>query len=152
VLCATAGGLVPGTRERLVWQAMMAAATGTTRMGALLPRLPGAPPIALPWGRPGTMPAWAAAEVRRHDVRMVIEAGHSISTYHAGPWLPEIDVPTAVVVTAEDRAVAPHLQVRMADAIPGATVHELRDGHLACARSSFAAPLRRACIEVANRA
>ncbi|HEX5616518.1 MAG TPA: alpha/beta hydrolase [Acidimicrobiia bacterium] len=151
VLCATAGGFMPGTRERLASQAVMAAVAGTTRVGSLLTRLPGAPPVAFPFGRAASMPAWAAAEMRRHDLRLVIEAGHSISTYHAR-WLPDVDVPTAAVVTTHDRAVAPRLQYEMAAAIPHATVHPIFDGHLACARPSFAAPLRRACLDVATRA
>ena len=62
--------------------------------------------------RPSTMPAWAAREMRRHDWRMIIEAGHSISTYNARRWIGEVDVPTAVVCTTEDRGVAPSTAAR----------------------------------------
>ena len=48
---------------------------------------------------PRACPQWTAAEMRRHDWRMIVEAGHSISTYHAGRWIDEVDVPTAVVCT-----------------------------------------------------
>ena len=58
------------------------------------------------------LPAWAAAEMRRHDWRMIVEAGHSISTYNAGRWIGEVDVPTAVVCTTEDRGVAPDATAR----------------------------------------
>ena len=106
-----------------------------------------------PWwscSRPA-MPPWAADEMRRHDWRMIIEAGHSISTYSARRWIGEVDVPTAIVCTTEDRGVAPSLQLALADAIPGATVHSIADGHLACANTGFADPLVAACLDVAGR-
>jgi 3-oxoadipate enol-lactonase len=89
--------------------------------------------------------------VRRHDWRMIIEAGHSISTYSARRWIGEVDVPTSVVCTTEDRGVAPSLQLALAEAIPGATVHSVADGHLACANARFADPLLAACLDVAGR-
>ena len=98
------------------------------------------------------MPAWAASEVRRHDWRMIIEAGHSISTYNARRWIGDIDVPTAVVCTTEDRGVAPSMQQAIADAIRDASVHSVADGHLACANAGFATPLLTACLDVADRA
>jgi pimeloyl-ACP methyl ester carboxylesterase len=152
VLCATAGGFMPGARERILYQSMMAAAVTATRFGSIANRLPGVPRVApFALSRPGTLPAWAAAELRRHDWRMLLEAGHSLGTYHAGRWLPEIDVPTAVVLTTDDAAVAPGLQYKMAMAIPGATVHPLDDGHLACARDEFGASLSLVCHQVADR-
>ena len=90
--------------------------------------------------------------MRRHDWRMVVEAGQSLSTYYAGRWIGEVDVPTAVVCTTQDRAVSPALQREMADAIPGATLHEIDDGHLACAHADFAVPVLRAARDVAQRA
>jgi pimeloyl-ACP methyl ester carboxylesterase len=90
--------------------------------------------------------------MRRHDWRMIIEAGHSISTYTARRWIGEIDVPTAIVCTTEDRGVAPNLQRALAETIPGATLHEIGDGHLACANARFAPPLVEACLDVASRA
>ena len=73
---------------------------------------------------------------------MIVEAGHSISTYHAGRWIGEVDVPTAVVCTTEDRAVRPDLQLAIADADPRRDrALDIDDGHLACAQPEFAAPL-----------
>ena len=37
----------------------------------------------------------------------------------------------------------------MAEAIPGATVHEMADGHVACMKAAFAPPLVAACQDVA---
>jgi hypothetical protein len=132
---------------------MMAAAVTASRVGAVATRLPGVPRVApFALARPGTLPTWAAAELRRHDWRMLLEAGHSLGTYHAGRWLPEVDVPTTVVLTTDDSAVAPGLQYKMALTIPRAVVHALDDGHLACAREEFGPELTRVCRQVAARA
>jgi 3-oxoadipate enol-lactonase len=149
VLCATAPGFIPEGRVRLPYQSWMLGLAGAARIAAFAPALPAVPFVA---DSVRGLPAWAAAELRRHDWRMIVEAGHSLSTYYAGRWIGQIDVPTAVVCTTEDRAVRPALQRAMADAIPGATRHDVADGHLACRRDEFALPLLRACNEVADRA
>jgi 3-oxoadipate enol-lactonase len=105
-----------------------------------------------PFGPPTNMPAWAAAEFRRHDWRMIIEAGHSLGTYHSGAWISEIDVPTAVVVTNGDRAVSPHVQRNLAESIPSASRFEVQGGHVACMTHDFARTLVDACTDVADRA
>ncbi|MGQ0824702.1 MAG: alpha/beta fold hydrolase [Actinomycetota bacterium] len=147
VLAATAPGFLPVSRQRLAYQSWMLGVAAAARAASLAP---GLPVLAL-GGTPRMMPTWVAAEMRRHDWRMVLEAGHSLSTFYSGRWINEIDVPTAVICTTEDRGVQPSLQRAMADAIPGARLHEIADGHLACARPSFAKPLIRACDEVADR-
>ena len=154
VLAATAAGFVPGTRERILFTSAMAAAVGTTRVGAYAARLPGVTrhlqPILARSTHFGTLPHWAAREFRRHDWRMLLEAGHAIGTYHAG-WISDVDVPTAIVLTAEDHTVATKLQLKLAASIPGATIHEIHDGHIACAKPSFAPVLRAAVDDVARR-
>ena len=154
VLCATAARFMPGGRERVMFTTAMAAAAGGTRLGGIAARIPGPhrvwPALARSL-RTGTLPEWAAAEFRRHDLRLVLEAGHSIGTYDARRWIGEIDVPAAAVVTTGDRTVAPQRQTEMAHAIPGATIHPVDDGHLACANPSFATPLLEACLQVARR-
>ncbi len=154
VLGATSAGFVPGTRERVMFTSMMAAAVGATRVGEFATHLPLIPsrvrPILARSTAPGTLPNWAAREFRRHDWRMLFEAGHALGTYHA-PWIHEVDVPTSVLLTTQDTAVAPDLQRRMADAIAGATVHEVDDGHIVCAKAAFSAPLLAAIDDVASR-
>jgi len=148
VLCATCAGFVPHRVMRNLYQASMLAATAMARLAWQSRLLPPVPMVNM---RPATMPAWAASEMRRHDWRMIIEAGHSISTYSAHRWIGEVDVPTAVVCTTEDRGVSPSLQLATAEAIRGATVHSVADGHLACANSRFVSPLLEACLDVAGR-
>jgi pimeloyl-ACP methyl ester carboxylesterase len=151
VLCATSACFLRHRALRTGYQTTMLAAVAMARVaattGAKLPPLPWL--SSLPTSN---LPAWAAAEMRRHNWRMIVEAGHSISTYHAGRWIREIDVPTAVVCTTEDRGVSPELQLETAEAIPGARIFPVADGHLACANPSFVDPLLRACIDVADRA
>ncbi len=149
VLCATAPGFVPVAPARLAYQSWMLGAAGAVRLAAFAPSLP-----SLPFGRrrEQRLPEWAAAEVRRHDWRMIVEAGQSLSTYHAGRWIGEIDVPATVVCTAGDRAVRPDLQRAMAAAIPGAKRIDVDAGHLACRHAAFTAPLLAACSDVAQRA
>ena len=101
--------------------------------------------------RPSRLPTWIADEGRRHDWRSLVEAGHSIGTYHANRWIDQVDVPTAVVCTTRDRGVRPELQLALAESIPGATVHRIDDGHLACARPEFGRVLDEAVVSVADR-
>jgi pimeloyl-ACP methyl ester carboxylesterase len=148
VLCATSAGFIPSRRARLPYQSAMLAAVGAARVATLSRGIPALPALGM---RPGRLPPWIADEMRRHDWRTMVEAGHSISTYHAARWLDEVDVPAAVVCTTRDRAVRPELQLALADTIPDTTVHPIDDGHLACAQPGFAPVLVNACVSVARR-
>lgn len=148
VLCATSAGFMPNRRARLPYQSAMLAAVTAARAATLTLAMPSLPGFGIGQSR---LPQWLADEMRRHDWRAIVEAGHSISTYHAGRWIDQVDVPTTVLCTARDHAVPPDLQLGLADAISGATVHTIDDGHLACAQPDFARVLRNACISVAER-
>jgi pimeloyl-ACP methyl ester carboxylesterase len=155
VLCATSYRFVTGMRERFVFTSMMAAAVGTTRAGHWVTR---APIAALqdrrPQGsasRPTNLRSWAAAEMRRHDAVKIMEAGQAIGSYNARRWIGEVDVPTTVLVTERDRAIAASEQRRMAAAIPGATVQSVDDGHMVCAKREFGPALLRAVDSVQAR-
>jgi pimeloyl-ACP methyl ester carboxylesterase len=155
VLCATAHTLLPGVREQWIFASMMAAAAGSTRLGQMAAYVPVRQvrsrfPVGSPT-RPSTLRAWARAEMRRHSARMVMEAGVAMSNYSSRRWIGDVDVPTAVLVTTKDRAIAPLTQLHMALSIPEATIHRVEDGHLICAKPEFAAPLVRACLDVASR-
>ena len=88
------------------------------------------------------MRAWARAEMRRHDARHILEAGVAMSNYHAR-WVDQIDVPTAVLVTTQDRAVNPFAQFRMALRIPGAAIHRIDDGHVGVRQAELRSGHRR---------
>jgi 3-oxoadipate enol-lactonase len=148
VLCATSAGFMPNRRARISYQSAMVAAVTAARAATFTRAMPSLPGFGM---RPSRLPQWLADEMRRHDWRAIVEAGQSISTYHASRWIDQVDVPTTVVCTTRDHAVAPDLQLAVADAIPGATVHSIDDGHLACAQPDFARVLKNACVSVAER-
>ncbi|HUW01731.1 MAG TPA: alpha/beta hydrolase [Acidimicrobiales bacterium] len=159
VLCATADRFVPGVRERLIFSTVMAAAAGTSRAGAaasrlplkaLTRRLPSARQIDHP-ERPVDFRRWAAAEMGRHHMRQLVEVGQAVGTYNARKWIGRVDVPTAVMVTTKDRAIPPSVQLQMALQIPGATIHRVEDGHVACARTDYVPVMLDAIADVRAR-
>lgn len=155
VFCSTSDRFVPGMRERLVFVTAMSAIAGTTRAGQAVTRRPLRMIARRARGsyheRPGTLRAWAAAEMRRHDWRMVAEAAHAVGTFNSRKWIGGIDVPTAVLVTTQDRAVSPKDQMRLLVKIPNATLHRIDAGHAACANASYGPALVEACLDVASR-
>ena len=164
VQCATSSGFVPVMRERFIFTTAMASIAGTTRLGQLAAHMPTrwaqrvAPAWAEQWGRadgvpvrPTSLQRWAGAEMRRHDGRQLMEAGLAIGNYNAKRWIGDIDVPTSVVLTELDRAIVPERQQELVDAIDGATVFPVADGHVACARSTWIPGLVAACQDVAGR-
>lgn len=156
VLAATGHSFVKGGRERYVFTSTMATLAATTRLGQLAAFVPSRSaqamlPVPQGRGRPGSIQRWAAAEMRRHDPRALMEAGHAIGTYDASRWIGRIDVPTTVLVTTGDRAIQPATQLAMARSIPGSEIHLADAGHVVCARPEFAPPLVDACASVAER-
>ena len=75
------------------------------------------------------MSTWAWSEFRSTSAWAMPEVLGALGSFDARGWLREIDVPTAVVITARDHAIATSRQRAMAAAIPGASVHEAPGGH-----------------------
>lgn len=75
---------------------------------------------------------WALAEWQSTSPWAVGQAVASLGRFHSTPWLPLVDVPTALVVTARDRVMAPERQRAIAALVPGATTHEADCGHASC--------------------
>ncbi len=96
---------------------------------------------------------WARSEFMRSDGRMLTEAGGAIGRFSSHEWISEVDVPTAVLVTELDRIVPPQRQVKLARAIPGASIHPVFGDHVVCAADprAFVPILHDACTEVAHR-
>jgi pimeloyl-ACP methyl ester carboxylesterase len=103
--------------------------------------------------RPG-ISDWARDQFRSGDPRLVLEAGQAIGNFSSHEWIGGVDVPTAVVLTTQDRVVAPHRQQKLADAIGGARVHPVPIDHGGCVMEAetFVPVLVRACRDVAERA
>lgn len=158
VLCATSNRFVPGVRERMAFVTAVAAISGTTRIGQFLGGLPVRPVvrrIARSRGttmkvRPDNLRRWAAAEMRRHDARMVTEALAATTNFDSSKWLHAVEVPTSIIVTREDKAIPPQEQLRMLVAIPHAEVTMIDDGHVWCAKPEFGPAITRACRTVAG--
>ncbi len=96
---------------------------------------------------------WVASEIGEHDPGAILEAAGSIARFSSAEWIGSVDVPSAVVVTERDRLVPPAAQRRLAEAIPGATLHPLDGDHAACGYQprEFTAALLDACESVVGR-
>ena len=157
VMCATSGEPVTaGPVARLAFTSFFSAAAGTARLGQLATCVPFsvAGTLVKPLERkePPLDVLFAVAEMGRHDLRMLFEAGVALGRYRAKDWIRDIDVPTAIVVTTEDRAVIPEGQMHQALEIRDVKIFCVDDGHTAITDPSFAEQLRLACIDVADRA
>lgn len=76
-----------------------------------------------------TWEPWATQQVVEHEWRQILEAGAALGRYDSRAWLPEIDVPTSVVMTTEDQVVSPRRQSLLAQLIPGADLYTLDANH-----------------------
>ena len=99
------------------------------------------------------LPPWALREMLRCNPAAMFGAACAIGQFTSHEWVGTIDVPTAVVVTARDQLVSPSRQRKLAQAIPGATVHEADTDHAACVLGArcFVPTLVEACDSVADR-
>jgi len=75
---------------------------------------------------------WALREFLSTSPWTVAQVLAVLGRHHSTPWLPRVDVPTAVVVTTQDRVIPVQRQRAMAALIPGSTVHEAACGHAGC--------------------
>ncbi|TNM43335.1 alpha/beta hydrolase [Nocardioides albidus] len=82
--------------------------------------------------QPADLHEWALREFRSTSPWAVGQALAALGRHHSRPWLARIDVPTAVVAMMRDRVIPTDRQLALARAIPGATVHEVDDGHAGC--------------------
>ena len=152
VLAATGSWLVPGLRQQIVLVGAVSAVAGPLRLTRGLPKsVRKRIPIAPSGSRPSTMQRWASEEMRRHDWRMVTEAGMAVATFDSRRWIRHCHVPTTVLVTTRDRAVSPLEQARTALLIPTAEFVRYDEGHLAPAMVSFGPKLTEACLHTAKR-
>jgi len=146
VLCATA----PDWRDphlRLLWRtmALLRLALGLFPTGAWNASLRGM--------REGPYRTWLAAELSRGSARDIAEAGRELGRHDGRPWLGELAVPSAVVVTARDTNVPPRKQRELARLL-GAPTFAVDGAHLAVGtrKREFLAALLAALGEVGARA
>lgn len=154
VMCATSNRFVPGVRTRMGMVTAVSAIAGSTRIGQLATRIPVSAiqrqvPTAVR-SRPDSFARWAAAEMRRHDPRVLAEALAAVSNFNSTDWLNEVDVPTALMVTKRDRAIPAPEQLRLLLSAPSATTHIYDEGHTWCAKANFGTAIDAVCQEVAG--
>jgi 3-oxoadipate enol-lactonase len=152
VLCATSRNFRGRPGERLAFGLLpgLATAAGVAPAGVrreMMRRFVSAG-VGDPPGR-----QWAMRELRRSDPASLAAAAAALGRFSSHEWIGDVDVPTAVVLTTRDQAVPPHRQQKLAEAIPGATIHPVDGDHLVCAMGAhrFVPVLAGACLEVAER-
>jgi hypothetical protein len=72
---------------------------------------------------------WGRTEFRSTSAWVLPEVLGELGRFNSAAWIGDVDVPTAVVVTTKDRAVAVRRQYRLAAAIPGTEVFLAKGGH-----------------------
>jgi 3-oxoadipate enol-lactonase len=154
VLCATARNVLGSPAEKLAALALPTAAAAV-RWNPML-QLVSAEFLGMALlGRvddPATA-GWARAQLSRTTLSTAISAVQAVCDFTSHTWISQVDVPAAVVVTARDRIVPASRQLRLARAIPGASVHEVDADHAVCitAPDAFAQALLQACWSVQSR-
>ncbi|MGB0112184.1 MAG: alpha/beta hydrolase [Ilumatobacteraceae bacterium] len=73
--------------------------------------------------------SWALRETATHEWRTVIEAGKALGRFSSSDWLPEVDVPTASVLTMRDQVVPLRRQVKVFETVPGASAFRVDGAH-----------------------
>jgi pimeloyl-ACP methyl ester carboxylesterase len=94
---------------------------------------------------------WAHAQLSRTTLAAAVSAIQAVCEFTSDGWIGQVDVPTAVVVTARDHVVPASCQRKLALAVPGASVHEVDADHGVCisAPQLFGPALLEACRSVA---
>jgi 3-oxoadipate enol-lactonase len=151
VLCATAGAFTNGRQQQLSFVGL----GGLALFSRLAP-----PPIrsrvvdqyldrrTRGWQR------WADEELRTSDWTMVLEAGATIGWFSSEAWAADIDIPTSIIITTDDRVIATPRQRQLAEMIPSAHVIEIEGDHDVCvsAIERFVPTLIAATLAVAQSA
>jgi 3-oxoadipate enol-lactonase len=93
---------------------------------------------------------WLMSEVRRHDTLALLDAISEAARFDSRSWLAQCGRPCAVIVTSEDRVVAPETQRHLARTLGRASVYEVAGDHFACIKrpAEFNSALVEACEAV----
>lgn len=153
VLCATARSFTPRrASDRLLLTSLLglsaaARVTPPQIRGQVMSRVLRGRLQSTPLGR------WAAREVQRGDQAAILQAAWAVGSFDSRRWITDVDAPAAVVVTVHDQLVPAWRQLKLATAIPGATVHRVMADHGACvlAAQVFVPGLLDACASVSQR-
>jgi 3-oxoadipate enol-lactonase len=131
VLCASARNVRGSPMEQLAFIALPFL-EASIRMSPVTNGLR-AEPLEIALGDiPPEQRAWVRAQLHRTSLVTALSAIHASAAFSSHDWIGEVDVPTAVLVTTEDRLVPPSRQRRLANAVPGGLVLELAADHGVC--------------------
>jgi 3-oxoadipate enol-lactonase len=136
VLCSTAGNVGGSLAAGLAALALPVMATLTWWNPVL--HVTGADLIGTALIGPIEDPAtgqWVRDQLGRTSLPAAISAIQAASAFSSLDWIGGVDVPAAVIVTARDHVVPAHRQRALAQAIPGAAVHELEADHGVCVKA-----------------
>ena len=136
VLCATTDRFRSTPSERLFHAGMEIAMLGTRQVSRSRTALRSARVFAEALDIDSDLHDWAMREFRSTSPWAVGQAVAALGRHHSRPWLSRINVPTAVVVTNDDRVIPRERQLDVARRIPGATVHDIDAGHACCLMES----------------
>ena len=100
-----------------------------------------------------TWEPWAAKEASDHEWRLILEAGAALGLYDSRKWLPEVNAPTAMIITTQDRVVATDRQHELAQLIPNVFTQTIDADHDAVFAHAdrFVPMLVNACLNVHHR-
>jgi pimeloyl-ACP methyl ester carboxylesterase len=151
VLCSTARNVRGSPAEQLATLALPAVAAAV-RWNPVL-QLLGAEVIGVALLGHLEDPAtgrWVREQLRLTTLATAVSAIQAVCEFTSHDWISQVGIPAAVVVTTRDRIVPPRRQRRLAQAIPGASVHELEADHGVCVNAPqlFAGALLEACWSV----
>lgn len=155
VLCATSRDFRGRLDDRLLFMGLGALNVGLHGLPRRVQAETWGAVVRLAAGGFGTpdLRRWAAEELRRHDPRMVGEAAVAIGSFSSRDWIDGVDVPVAVIATAQDQLVPLRRQLKLADHIPSAVLHPVDGDHFAVTRqaNAFVEALLDSCAEVTRR-
>lgn len=102
----------------------------------------------------GPLAEWGLSEMRQGNPIAALEAGWAVGRFDSRPWIGEVNVPTAVLITTLDRVVPPDRQRELANAIPDSIALDIEGDHAICATDPdrFVPTLVAACTDVSRRA
>jgi len=151
VLCSTARNVGGSGAEQLAALTVPAVAAAL-RWNPML-QLMGAEFFGMALLGPSDDPAtgrWVRAQLHRTSLATVVSAMQAVCEFSSNSWIGQVDVPTAVVITDQDRVVPADRQLELARAIPGAALYRVDADHAVCitAPQVFARTLLEACQSV----
>jgi pimeloyl-ACP methyl ester carboxylesterase len=95
---------------------------------------------------------WLIAEFRRGLARELADAGRALSRYDAQPWVGELSLPAAMLITTRDRLVRPSKQRELAEALHAQVIEVAADHDLPLVNGEEYARLTRLAVDTAAAA